>query len=252
MVKRSGHPYVIDWGYGRICDSDASRRPASGKVIIGTTIYMGIRILYKCRTRSVVDDLESLFLVFCHCIWRTYGNIKNTYYKNLWAGGDMDIVTLTRRDWLESKTTLFKRMETISGTLPESYRTLINGMFDLLFPSSSQIRSFEDRDDDPRVKAFKSSEWLRVFETAADVAEPSLATPYIDALRNEVTADPNRRISFIAEEAASALMTSDNVYVDLMSNKDDDSLLDTPTRKRGTKRGSASQLSSASAKISRH
>ncbi|KAJ2547418.1 hypothetical protein EV175_005230, partial [Coemansia sp. RSA 1933] len=249
MVKPSGHPYVIDWGYGRICDSDASRRTALGKVIIGTTIYMGIRILDKYKTRSVVDDLESLFLVFCHCIWRTYGNIKNKHYDNLWKCGDMHTVTLTRKDWLGSKITLLKRMDTISGTLPESYQMLIEGMFDLLFPSSSPIGSFEDCHDDPRVKAFKSSEWLSVFERAAEISSPA---PYTDALRNEVTADPNRRISFIAEEAASALVESDNVYVDLLSNKDDDSLLDTSTRKRGTKRGSASQLSSTITKISRH
>ncbi|KAJ2505217.1 hypothetical protein GGI11_007086, partial [Coemansia sp. RSA 2049] len=88
MVTHSGQPYIIDWGYGCVCDSSICHRPASGKVIVGTTIYMSIRVLFNKETRSLIDDLESLFLVFCHCLWTTYGNTRNEYYKDLWVKGN--------------------------------------------------------------------------------------------------------------------------------------------------------------------
>ncbi|KAJ2654208.1 hypothetical protein IWW48_006254, partial [Coemansia sp. RSA 1200] len=65
MVSAKGAPYVIDWGCGRVCTNGEEPR-SSGKQMIGTVIYMSIRILTNCKKKSVVDDLESLFLVFCH------------------------------------------------------------------------------------------------------------------------------------------------------------------------------------------
>ncbi|KAJ2347027.1 hypothetical protein GGF43_004851, partial [Coemansia sp. RSA 2618] len=62
MVKDGCDPYVIDWGCGRVCTA-GEERVSSNKKMIGTAIYMGIRVLKSCTTRSVVDDLESLFLV---------------------------------------------------------------------------------------------------------------------------------------------------------------------------------------------
>ncbi|KAJ2658677.1 hypothetical protein IWW48_003916 [Coemansia sp. RSA 1200] len=73
MVGHDGSPYVIDWGCGRVCTVYEQPR-STGKQMVGTAIYMGIRILTNCKTRSVIDDLESLFLVLCHCIWRRYGS----------------------------------------------------------------------------------------------------------------------------------------------------------------------------------
>ncbi|KAJ1807489.1 hypothetical protein LPJ75_004790, partial [Coemansia sp. RSA 2598] len=67
MVGDNGAPYVIDWGCGRVCSVDETVR-SCGKEMIGTAIYMGIRVLGNCKTRSVIDDLESLFLVLCHSL----------------------------------------------------------------------------------------------------------------------------------------------------------------------------------------
>ncbi|KAJ1763866.1 hypothetical protein LPJ74_006751, partial [Coemansia sp. RSA 1843] len=229
MVTRKGHPYIIDWGCGNVCYIDKDRLP-SGKVIVGTAIYMGIRILRKCRTRSVVDDLESLFLVFCHCLWRQYGT-ENPYYEYLWTRGDLDLVTLTRTNWLRSKAALFEHME-IKGCLPEPYRILAEGMFDLLFPSSFPISSFERNIDDPRVAAFSSSEWLHIFEEAVDVTGAT-ATPYLKQLQDYMAATPDRRISFIAEEIGSPVDLED--YIEL-ANEASENCFDSPTRGRGSKR----------------
>ncbi|KAJ2795046.1 hypothetical protein H4R20_006014, partial [Coemansia guatemalensis] len=67
MVRGTCHPYIIDWGCGRVF-TENEQHVTSGRQLIGTTIYMGVRVLKKCMTRAVVDDLESLFLVLCHCL----------------------------------------------------------------------------------------------------------------------------------------------------------------------------------------
>ncbi|KAJ2142721.1 hypothetical protein IW136_001879, partial [Coemansia sp. RSA 678] len=61
MVTEDGSPYIIDWGCGRVCAEDDGPR-SSAKEMIGTAVYMGIRILAGCNARSVIDDLESMFL----------------------------------------------------------------------------------------------------------------------------------------------------------------------------------------------
>ncbi|KAJ2654011.1 hypothetical protein IWW48_006349, partial [Coemansia sp. RSA 1200] len=50
MVGHDGSPYVIDWGCGRVCTVYEQPRLA-GKQMVGTAIYMGIRILTNCKTR---------------------------------------------------------------------------------------------------------------------------------------------------------------------------------------------------------
>ncbi|KAJ2244038.1 hypothetical protein GGH97_003331, partial [Coemansia sp. RSA 475] len=80
MVTEDGSPYIIDWGCGRVCAEDDGPR-SSAKEIIGTAVYMGIRILAGCNARSVIDDLESMFLVLVHYVWLTYGKMDPIYKK---------------------------------------------------------------------------------------------------------------------------------------------------------------------------
>ncbi|KAJ2513027.1 hypothetical protein H4217_006556, partial [Coemansia sp. RSA 1939] len=245
MVTHSGQPYIIDWGYGCVCDSSICHRPASGKVIVGTTIYMSIRVLFNKETRSLIDDLESLFLVFCHCLWTTYGNTRNEYYKDLWVKGNKLQVELVRKDWLSSKLSLFKHME--AGTnIPVFYRRLAKGMYDQLFPSRSFISFLEENSNDPRVEKFKSSNWMNLFEKAVD---NTAAMPYLKMLQDYVAAIENdsRRISFIAEKSNNA----DVLVVTPDHDKDtseDYNVLESPTQNRGLKRASTSIFRSATAK----
>ncbi|KAJ2850565.1 hypothetical protein IWW36_001815 [Coemansia brasiliensis] len=62
MIKNDKSPYIIDWGYGRLCVKD-EKRLLSDKQMVVPTIYMGIRIINGCLSRSIIDCLESLFLV---------------------------------------------------------------------------------------------------------------------------------------------------------------------------------------------
>ncbi|KAJ2658975.1 hypothetical protein IWW48_003773 [Coemansia sp. RSA 1200] len=245
IVTRSGQPYIIDWGYGCVCDSSICHRPVSGKFIIGTTIYMGIRVLFEKETRSLIDDLESLFLVFCHCLWATYGNTGNKYYKDLWIKGNKLQVKLVRKDWLSSKHSLFKHMEA-GNNIPVFYRDLAKGMYDQLFPSRSFISFLEENSSDPRVEKFKSSNWMNLFKKAVD---STAAMPYLKMLQDYVAAIENdsRRISFITEKSSNAdvlVVTPDHAK----DTSEDYNLLETPTQNRGLKRASTIILRSATAK----
>ncbi|KAJ2645762.1 hypothetical protein IWW40_005875 [Coemansia sp. RSA 1250] len=62
MISNDKMPYVIDWGYGRIC-AENEVPSYSDKKMIGAAVYMSIRVLKQCWKRSVIDDLESLFLL---------------------------------------------------------------------------------------------------------------------------------------------------------------------------------------------
>ncbi|KAJ1805887.1 hypothetical protein LPJ75_005187, partial [Coemansia sp. RSA 2598] len=199
MVGPSGKPYIIDWGCGRVCTVGEKMR-SSSKEMIGTAIYMGIRILANSKSRSVVDDLESLFLVLCHCIWRRYGT-RNGNYESLWSQRNLAHVKDSRMCWLASTNNLFRRMEFSSSRPSEALCCLVKGMHGLLFPSTSPIASFDFPCDDPRVDSFDKQAWLRVFDAAASMAVDSLQTPMpcLGALQAHVKNDSGRRISFIAE-----------------------------------------------------
>ncbi|KAJ2522188.1 hypothetical protein H4217_000921 [Coemansia sp. RSA 1939] len=201
MVSVKGAPYVIDWGCGRVCTHGEEPR-SSGKQMIRTAIYMGIRILTNCATRSVVDDLESLFLVFCHCLWRRYGK-RNAHYEDIWSVKSLSNVSNARIAWLVSEKNFFDRMGLSENDTPKALRALAIGMYTVLFPSKSPIHSFSADDDDPRVDAFDAQEWLQVFDIAIGYASINggVHMRCLHKLRKYVKRKSARRISFIVEPA---------------------------------------------------
>ncbi|KAJ2511287.1 hypothetical protein H4217_007455, partial [Coemansia sp. RSA 1939] len=201
MVSAKGAPYVIDWGCGRVCTHGEEPR-SSGKQMIGTAIYMGIRILTNCATRSVVDDLESLFLVFCHCLWRRYGK-RNAHYEDIWSVKSLSNVSNARIAWLVSEKNFFDRMGLSENDTPKALRALAVGMYAVLFPSKSPIHSFSADDDDPRVDAFDARGWLQVFDIAIGYASINAGVHMrcLHKLRKYVKRKSARRISFIVEPA---------------------------------------------------
>ncbi|KAJ2599854.1 hypothetical protein H4R99_003546 [Coemansia sp. RSA 1722] len=200
MVGHSGEPYIIDWGCGRVCTVN-EKVDSAGKEMIGTAIYMGIRILARCTSRSVIDDLESLFLVLCHCIWRQYGNRDSDYYDSLWSSKILHVVKYSRMAWLASNENLINFMEFSSDQPSEALRSLMKGIRELLFPSAHPIYSFNTAGNDPRLESFDRSAWLQVFETTADLAKNGLQSPmpYLHKLCTYVNTDPDRRYSSIFE-----------------------------------------------------
>ncbi|KAJ2707589.1 hypothetical protein FB645_000566 [Coemansia sp. IMI 203386] len=200
MVGHSGEPYIIDWGCGRVCTVN-EKVDSAGKEMIGTAIYMGIRILARCTSRSVIDDLESLFLVLCHCIWRQYGNRDSDHYHSLWSNKTLHVVRYSRMAWLASNENLINFMGFSSDQPSEALCSLMKGIRELLFPSAHPIYSFNTAGNDPRLELFDWSAWLQVFETAADLAKngSQAPMPYLHKLHTYVNTDPDRRYSSIFE-----------------------------------------------------
>ncbi|KAJ2532077.1 hypothetical protein IWW43_003390 [Coemansia sp. RSA 1935] len=198
MVTEDGSPYIIDWGSARVCTEDEnSRSPA--KEIIGTGIYMGIRILAGCNLRSVIDDLESMFLVLVHCIWLTYGKM-DTNYEYLWITTTFSLLKTMRVSWLGIQTNFILYMG-VSETLPEALHALVESLYELLFPSTFFIGALDANSPDPRQKYFDVSKWLGAFDNAANIArkECNISMPNLEMLRGHVRTNSDRRISFIDE-----------------------------------------------------
>ncbi|KAJ2174197.1 hypothetical protein GGH16_001433, partial [Coemansia sp. RSA 560] len=145
MVTEDGSPYIIDWGCGRVCAEDDGPR-SSAKEIIGTAVYMGIRILAGCNARSVIDDLESMFLVLVHYVWLTYGKM-DPIYKYLWITPDLGMVKAMRVSWLNAKDTFFFNMGG-SEILPKALHALVESLYELLFPSTFSIGTLNSKTAD--------------------------------------------------------------------------------------------------------
>ncbi|KAJ2224079.1 hypothetical protein IW143_000712 [Coemansia sp. RSA 520] len=198
MVTEDGSPYIIDWGSARVCTEDENSR-SQAKEIIGTGIYMGRRILAGCNLRSVIDDLESMFLVLVHCIWLTYGKM-DTNYEYLWITTTFSLLKTMRVSWLGIQTNFILYMG-VSETLPEALHALVESLYELLFPSTFFIGALDANSPDPRQKYFDVSKWLGAFDNAANIArkECNISMPNLEMLRGHVRTNSDRRISFIDE-----------------------------------------------------
>ncbi|KAJ2212668.1 hypothetical protein EV179_004494 [Coemansia sp. RSA 487] len=67
LLVKGSKPYVIEWGCGLVAKKNESRTPSTISAV-GTAPFMGIRILNKSNCRSLLEDLESLFLVLSYCL----------------------------------------------------------------------------------------------------------------------------------------------------------------------------------------
>ncbi|KAJ2498643.1 hypothetical protein GGH96_004144 [Coemansia sp. RSA 1972] len=245
MVTKNGSPYIIDWGCGRVCEMNDDPRE-SAKEIIGTAVYMGIRILAGCKTRSVIDDLESMFLVLTHCIWHTYGK-KDSTYKHLWIFTDLDLVKDMRGSWLSTKDTFFFKM-CGSETLPKALRTFVDSLYRLLFPPTFSIGTLNAESSDTRQEDFKVEAWLNAFNAAAKIAKKGskMCMPNLDMLRKYVRKNLDRRISFLNEpslppqDVTNKENRSQNLpdegFEELLSGESKSNLPETPTQHSSRKR----------------
>ncbi|KAJ2516750.1 hypothetical protein H4217_004390, partial [Coemansia sp. RSA 1939] len=85
--------FVIDWGYARFLDkkilenvrshindtwgidvNSFARTERKQDPMTGTTCFMSIRVLIAAKTRSLWDDIESLFYVVLGCLFSSYKN----------------------------------------------------------------------------------------------------------------------------------------------------------------------------------
>ncbi|KAJ2544700.1 hypothetical protein GGF49_001050 [Coemansia sp. RSA 1853] len=247
MVTEDGSPNIIDWGCGRVCAENEGSRP-SAKEMIGTAVYMGIRMIAGCNSRSVIDDLESMFLVLAHYVWFTYGE-ESEFSEDLWSIANLHRVKVTRVSWLIAKDNLIYYMG-VSETLPEALRALVESLYELLFPPNFSIVKLDAKSSDPRRKDFDVSKWLGAFDNAAKIArkESKMPMPNLEMLRKHVRTNSNHRISFIDEPSLPPQEVTnkenrspnlpDNGFDELLSEGSKANLPETPTQHSSKKRPS--------------
>ncbi|KAJ2540206.1 hypothetical protein GGF49_004623, partial [Coemansia sp. RSA 1853] len=182
----NNQPVVIDWGCGMIAQRTVARTPSDIK-FVGTAPFMGIRVLQKSPIRTIIDDLESLFLVLAHIVWNAYGT-RSSNYQTLWGrASEMQDVADSRTLWLGSETELINRMDLRQD---ESVLIdLVKRLYKLLFPADIRIGDISKSVMDPRMAKFSPRKWLKEFELAAKKCSVT-EMPCLVKLREFVEANP--------------------------------------------------------------
>ncbi|KAJ2551773.1 hypothetical protein EV175_003568 [Coemansia sp. RSA 1933] len=196
LLVKDNKPYVIDWGCGLVVEKNNSRTPSS-ETILGTAPYMGIRVLTNKRKRSILDDLESLFLVFSFCLWEKYGDgldkERDNIFANMWRGAlRIDDMISPRTQWLRNRKTYWSTM--CIEDCPEHLAKLADGMYDLLFSDLGiDLDDFRIKDDDIRTSRFKAEDWVKLFADVMDQAKKDGRTGFdhVEALCKYVRETPN-------------------------------------------------------------
>ncbi|KAJ2526515.1 hypothetical protein EV175_007642, partial [Coemansia sp. RSA 1933] len=136
---------------------------------------MGIRVLSNKCDRSLLDDLESLFLVFSFCLWEKYGGglykERDDVFANMWRGA------LCFEDMISPRIQWLRNHKTYWGTMgiekcPEHLTKLADGMYDLLFSDlGMDLDDFRIKNDDIRTSRFKAEDWVKLFADVMDQAK---------------------------------------------------------------------------------
>ncbi|KAJ2545417.1 hypothetical protein GGF49_000450 [Coemansia sp. RSA 1853] len=165
LLVKNMHPFLIDWGCGIVADTDRPRY-APKYSMVGTMPFMGLRVLSECPNRSLIDDLESLLIVFAYCLWLKYGTIP-AKDKKYWDGtattnGLLDF----RICWLQCENSFIDRMKLYG--CPEELEKLAIAMYGLVYPLSKvSLYNIYTDVTDPRLAIFNAHEWVAAFDTAA-------------------------------------------------------------------------------------
>ncbi|KAJ2495979.1 hypothetical protein GGH96_006124 [Coemansia sp. RSA 1972] len=185
LVSDSHKPQVIDWGCGLISRIDQSDRQTGINAIVGTAPYMSCRVLNKKCKRSVIDDLESLFLVFSHCLCKHYGHPDKNWTSDTWQGvlGFTDLLE-KREQWLKSIDSYMSKMR-LDDKCPQQLCDLAANMYRVLFGKRvGFVSAIADSESDPRCSTFTNKLWADVFRNSSE----DLVLPYLECLEQFVKA----------------------------------------------------------------
>ncbi|KAJ2803640.1 hypothetical protein H4R20_002808, partial [Coemansia guatemalensis] len=189
LLVKDGTPFVIDWGCGlKVLYKD--KRDPSTICRVGTAPYMGIRVLDGKLHRSLMDDLESLFLVLSHCLWKKYGKTDKDS-ADMWdSTSDQSSLRNMRCHWLTSEHSYFKKMGL--SKCPPALRNFAAALYKLVIPQAGiLIYGLMANDDDPRLPEFKASQWADAFaRSIAEYGASNIHTPYLDKLVDYINTNP--------------------------------------------------------------
>ncbi|KAJ2082215.1 hypothetical protein H4R24_001736 [Coemansia sp. RSA 988] len=180
LLVKDGRPFIIDWGCG-INVLYKNERDPSTICRVGTAPYMGIRVLGGKLCRSLMDDLESLFLVLSHCLWRKYGK-ADKYSADIWdCTCDQFILRDMRCQWLSSEHNYFNKMGL--SKCPIALINFAAALYKLVIPHTGILVYGLLANDDPRLVNFKASEWIDALRAAmAGYGASNIHTPCLDKL----------------------------------------------------------------------
>ncbi|KAJ2273899.1 hypothetical protein J3F81_002461 [Coemansia sp. RSA 371] len=207
LLVKNMQPFLIDWGCGIVADIDIPR-VASSYAKVGTAPFMGLRVLSERSNRSLIDDLESLFLVFAHCLWLRYGTIP-AEDKKFWDGTapSSDLLNFRIR-WLLCESSFIKNMKL--ENCPEELRNLAKVMYGLVYPLSkvALYNIYEDVTD-PQLATFNAREWVAAFDTAAASSKSANVTRVnLEHLREYVENTPECNTLLIDSVLSESALTS--------------------------------------------
>ncbi|KAJ2801037.1 hypothetical protein H4R21_002945 [Coemansia helicoidea] len=175
MVKDDNSPAVIDWGCGVVIPFGELRAPVSSPMV-GTAPYMGLRVLLRMPQRSVVDDLESLFLVLTHCLVQNHTSGRDptvgVALEQMWSGKlNLEAMVDIRKKWLGSEDSYWDWL--MLRDCPQALEVLAKSLHRLLFLGDVSMAMITGSHRDPRLDRISLQRWAGAFVSAANVARRS-------------------------------------------------------------------------------
>ncbi|ORX68607.1 hypothetical protein DL89DRAFT_268403, partial [Linderina pennispora] len=118
-------PFVIDWEFALLLCDGRRVNDVGVVAITGTRVYMGWCILSGTEWRSLVDDIESMFLTLFHVIYKVFPNTSRSKSEMdaIWGNSVDDKELLHKReDWFQTEKSC---MAYISERCHTSWRKLL-------------------------------------------------------------------------------------------------------------------------------
>ncbi|KAJ1674390.1 hypothetical protein EV182_003370 [Spiromyces aspiralis] len=169
LLVAKDKPRIIDWGCGIVYPSSHDGSPPPlGQSVTGTTPYMSVRTLCQQAKHSHVDDLESVFLVYSHCLCQNYGNRDTQWYKDMWHGStELSCLLGERKLWLVSQDSYLSAMDL--KQCPSVLSSLAVKFYSLLFDQNlyGQVDDLTKRPDDPRLTHLTAAKWADAIHSIA-------------------------------------------------------------------------------------
>ncbi|KAJ1680070.1 hypothetical protein EV182_000751 [Spiromyces aspiralis] len=186
LLVHRHEPRIIDWGCGIAYPSSHDGSPPPlGQSVTGTTPYMSVRTLCQQAKHSHVDDLESVFLVYSHCLCQNYGNRDTPWYKEMWHGStELSHLLDKRRLWLASQDSYLSMMDL--KRCPSVLSSLAMRLYSLLFDQNlyGQVDDLAKRPDDPRLTYLTAAKWADAIHSITKDITLKGPMPCLDRLRS--------------------------------------------------------------------
>ncbi|KAJ2160728.1 hypothetical protein GGF46_002029 [Coemansia sp. RSA 552] len=187
LVDEDNRPWITGWDSALVAQSAGERSVSAGRHL-GTPVFMSIRALAGMDKRSVIDDLESLFLAVSYCAWGQYGQGRDR--DSLWnKETTQEDLVRGRVAWFSFDDEYLACMGLGKGC-PDYLVRLLGNLRRLLLPVAN-IRAIRRQDIDPRIEAFDARKWVLALKIVLNLKSiPKERMPQLYALDRFVAETP--------------------------------------------------------------